>query len=299
MALSSSATKAESRIKEILEVNQSSRVGIFSMEDVSGDEDDDAEFSPIPLLYNPDCHNEVAKNSPIVNWYQTYPLRIFLQSGLILRTACLLMHYRSGGLGINPNLNKSGEVRLSLPKTSGGREDMWYFEDFVVGYFRDHVHDILMSCKKVSHSITFKNDLASCINLLIDAYRKIRAKEAEDFKVERVSESSFMHENDIMHENKNTPYEEELYYDDPFKIYDILNMNKDNVGKSLDEGFKYPLGFTPVDEDRDKREAQIINEPEVQNVILNKNNETWSTSGIFSARSKDSRFLKYKLEVLF
>lgn len=113
------------------------------MEDVLGDEDDDAEFSPIPVLYNQDCHDEVAKNSPIINWYQTYdfafdhtdhffssksspmdevcvsfhmdyshnscycclpfltfihihvicfsyPLRIFLQSGLILRTACLV-----------------------------------------------------------------------------------------------------------------------------------------------------------------------------------------------------------------
>ena len=72
MALSSTATKAESRIKDILEENQSSRVGIFSMEDVLGGEDDDAEFSPIPVLYNQDCHDEVAKNSPIVNWYQTY-----------------------------------------------------------------------------------------------------------------------------------------------------------------------------------------------------------------------------------
>ena len=72
MALSSTATKAESRIKDILEENQSSRVGIFSMEDVLGGEDDDAEFSPFPVLYNQDCHDEVAKNSPIVNWYQTY-----------------------------------------------------------------------------------------------------------------------------------------------------------------------------------------------------------------------------------
>ncbi|GKE26231.1 ubiquitin-conjugating enzyme/RWD-like protein [Tanacetum coccineum] len=257
LALSSSATKAESRIKEILEANQSSLVGIFSMEDVSGDEDDDTEFSPITIFSsNSSPVDELPIENIFAEWIDLKNrlpgtqifVKVYEDRMDLLRAVIIgpkkdsLMHYRSGGLGINPNLNKSGEVRLSLPKTSGGEEDMW---------------------------------------------------------VERVSESSFMHENDIMHENKNTPYEEELHYDDPFKIYDILNMNKDNVGKSLDEGFKYPLGFTPVDEYRDKREAQIINEPEVQNVILNKNNETWSTSGIFSARSKDSRFLKYKLEVLF
>ena len=39
---------------------------------------------------------------------------------------CQLVHYRSGGLGINPNLYKCGKVHLSLPKTSGvGQETMW------------------------------------------------------------------------------------------------------------------------------------------------------------------------------
>nr|GEU66545.1 hypothetical protein [Tanacetum cinerariifolium] len=36
-----------------------------------------------------------------------------------------LVHYRSGGLGINPNLYKRGKVLLSLPKTSCGQEIMW------------------------------------------------------------------------------------------------------------------------------------------------------------------------------
>uniref|UniRef100_UPI001CB9242B probable ubiquitin-conjugating enzyme E2 25 n=1 Tax=Erigeron canadensis TaxID=72917 RepID=UPI001CB9242B len=36
-----------------------------------------------------------------------------------------LVHYDSGGLGINPNLYKCGHVRFNLPNTSGGQEPMW------------------------------------------------------------------------------------------------------------------------------------------------------------------------------
>nr|GFA19703.1 ATP-dependent RNA helicase DEAH11, chloroplastic-like [Tanacetum cinerariifolium] len=33
---------------------------------------------------------------------------------------CGLVHYRSGGLGINPDMYKCGKIQLSLPKSSGG-----------------------------------------------------------------------------------------------------------------------------------------------------------------------------------
>ncbi|GJX01810.1 ubiquitin-conjugating enzyme/RWD-like protein [Tanacetum coccineum] len=69
------------------------------------------------------------------------------------------------------------------------------FEDFVVGYFRNHMRDILMAYKaymeglrvgcpvnglqeegnKGSCSITFKNDLASCFDPLVTAFKKIGA----------------------------------------------------------------------------------------------------------------------------
>nr|GFD60601.1 hypothetical protein [Tanacetum cinerariifolium] len=42
------------------------------------------------------------------------------------------------------------------------------------------------------------------------------------FEDEKVSETSFKDENVSMHENKNTPNDEELHYEDPFNIYDIL-----------------------------------------------------------------------------
>nr|GEV66566.1 cytokinin riboside 5'-monophosphate phosphoribohydrolase LOG8 [Tanacetum cinerariifolium] len=45
----------------------------------------------------------------------------------------------------------------------------------------------------------------------------------EDNEVKRVSESSFMHDNDIVHENKNTSCEDELHSNDYLKIFDILN----------------------------------------------------------------------------
>ncbi|PWA64392.1 ubiquitin-conjugating enzyme/RWD-like protein [Artemisia annua] len=172
-----------------------------------------------------------------------------------------LVFYNSRGLCINPNLSRSGRVRLVLPKKGGGcldEENIWVpgsstllqflifmqnlfnkepifynvlytirssesedyvsllynentlvkslktmvyimnkppknFEYFVVGHFRNHMRDILMAHKaymdglrvgcpvnslqeegnKGSCSITFKNDLASCFDPLVAAFRKI------------------------------------------------------------------------------------------------------------------------------
>ncbi|PWA73499.1 ubiquitin-conjugating enzyme/RWD-like protein [Artemisia annua] len=172
-----------------------------------------------------------------------------------------LVHYRSGGLSINPNMNKFGEVRLSLPKTTGGQEDMWIpststmfhlllsiqnkifnkeplfndityacmrgslcgdqsslvykesvfiktlktmvntmnkppknFENFVVWYYRDHVRDILMACKKETDLVTLKNDLdSSCTTLLVAAFKKIGAvKELEEFFVDEKEKPTFI-----------------------------------------------------------------------------------------------------------
>nr|XP_043621425.1 putative ubiquitin-conjugating enzyme E2 38 [Erigeron canadensis] len=70
------------------------------------------------------------------------------------------------------------------------------FEDLVVGHFHKHVRDILTTCKAYMEglqagclvsdnndtcSIVFKNDVASCIKSLIDAFKRIGAKEAEEF----------------------------------------------------------------------------------------------------------------------
>ncbi|GJT72708.1 hypothetical protein Tco_1031994 [Tanacetum coccineum] len=74
-----------------------------------------------------------------------------------------------------------------------------YFEDRVVGHFRKRVHDILLACQAHINgqqvgclvstsckygwgsSLEFRNDVASCIKPLVNAFYKIRAKEAQQF----------------------------------------------------------------------------------------------------------------------
>lgn len=76
------------------------------------------------------------------------------------------------------------------------------FENLVVGHFRNRVRDILMACKAYmegvqvgclgvqeeeesgeneASTIEFRNDVASCTKLLVAAFIKIGAKEAEEF----------------------------------------------------------------------------------------------------------------------
>ncbi|GKE22553.1 ubiquitin-conjugating enzyme/RWD-like protein, partial [Tanacetum coccineum] len=116
--------------------------------------------------------------------------------------------YHSGGLAINPKLHKNGRVRLTLPKTtdSGQMEEgaMWVpgtsnilnllisiqnqilitkppenFENLVVGHFRNRVED--ESGENETSTTEFRNDVASCVKLLVAAFMKIGAKEAEEF----------------------------------------------------------------------------------------------------------------------
>nr|GEU91334.1 ubiquitin-conjugating enzyme family protein [Tanacetum cinerariifolium] len=76
------------------------------------------------------------------------------------------------------------------------------FENLVVGHFCNRVRDILMACKAYTEgvqvrclgvqeedesgenetsTIEFRNDVASCIKLLLAAFMIIGAKEAEEF----------------------------------------------------------------------------------------------------------------------
>lgn len=75
---------------------------------------------------------------------------------------------------------------------------MQNFEGLVVGHFRNRVVDILLACKaymegrqvgcvqeeegnKGTGSITFRNDVSSCIKPLVAAFYKIGANEATEF----------------------------------------------------------------------------------------------------------------------
>ncbi|GJY18718.1 RNA-directed DNA polymerase, eukaryota [Tanacetum coccineum] len=75
----------------------------------------------------------------------------------------------------------------------------------------------------------------------------------EDSEVDRVSESSCMHENVI-----STQHEETTQSKDPFNIYDLPRKNKDNVPKTNEADPAYPPGFTPEFEynAKDKREDE-------------------------------------------
>ncbi|GKA85678.1 ubiquitin-conjugating enzyme family protein [Tanacetum coccineum] len=76
--------------------------------------------------------------------------------------------YHSGGLEINPNLYKNGRVRLSLPKqTSMTREvevDMW-----VPGTSKED--------EGITSTMEFRKDVASCMKLLVTAFKWIGAEE--------------------------------------------------------------------------------------------------------------------------
>nr|GEX59394.1 hypothetical protein [Tanacetum cinerariifolium] len=88
-----------------------------------------------------------------------------------------------------------------------------------------------------------------------DEGRKCIEKEHENIKedseVDRLSESSYMHENIISIQREETTQSK-----DPFNIYDLLRKNKDNVPKTNEANATYPPGFTPEFEnnDKDKRE---------------------------------------------
>ncbi|GJS94120.1 RNA-directed DNA polymerase, eukaryota, reverse transcriptase zinc-binding domain protein [Tanacetum coccineum] len=71
-------------------------------------------------------------------------------------------------------------------------------------------------------------------------------KVTSDNDVERVSESSCMHNNDLLYDNNHNNImldNDKVLMDDPFNLYDILNKRKDR-GDDL----KYPPSFTPSNE---------------------------------------------------
>nr|GFB47635.1 RNA-directed DNA polymerase, eukaryota, nucleotide-binding alpha-beta plait domain protein [Tanacetum cinerariifolium] len=84
--------------------------------------------------------------------------------------------------------------------------------------------------------------------------------------VDRVSKSSFMHENDTTHKDVNGCKKEEVgsHSEDPFNIYGILDRQKNNVCNSCSDEPKFPLGFTPNNNDQEKKWKKI------SEILLNK-----------------------------
>nr|GEX43665.1 hypothetical protein [Tanacetum cinerariifolium] len=87
-----------------------------------------------------------------------------------------------------------------------------------------------------------------------------------DNDVERVSESSCMHNNELLYDNNHNnimPDKDKVLSDDPFNLYDILNKRNDS-GDDL----KYPPCVTP----------SVINVKEVKGATSNEVNEHVSST---------------------
>nr|GFA15502.1 RNA-directed DNA polymerase, eukaryota, nucleotide-binding alpha-beta plait domain protein [Tanacetum cinerariifolium] len=82
------------------------------------------------------------------------------------------------------------------------------------------------------------------------------AKKADNNEsdVDRVSESSFIHENDTAHKDVNSYKKGEVgsHSEDPFNICGILDEQKNNVCNSCSDDPKFPPGFTPDNNDQEK-----------------------------------------------
>nr|GEU59693.1 RNA-directed DNA polymerase, eukaryota [Tanacetum cinerariifolium] len=78
--------------------------------------------------------------------------------------------------------------------------------------------------------------------------------------VDRVSKSSFMHENNTAHKDVNIYKNEEVgsHLEDLFNIYGILDGQKNNVCNSCSDEPKFPPGFTPDNNVQEKNVEENI-----------------------------------------
>nr|GEW57136.1 RNA-directed DNA polymerase, eukaryota [Tanacetum cinerariifolium] len=116
--------------------------------------------------------------------------------------------------------------------------------------------------------------------------------------VDRVSESSFMHESDTAHKDVNSCKKREVgsHSEDPFNIYGILDGQKNNICNSCSDEPKFPHGFTPDNNDQEKTWKKI------SKILLNvfnlsqiKLNDRCSNRGFSSQRSMNSHSQKSKV----
>ncbi|GJT80674.1 reverse transcriptase domain-containing protein [Tanacetum coccineum] len=116
--------------------------------------------------------------------------------------------------------------------------------------------------------------------------------------VDRVSESSFMHENDTAHKDANSCKKGEVgsHSEDPFNIYGILDGQKNNVCNSCSDEPKFPPGFTPDNNDHEKNMVENIKDTtEHVQSLSNKLNDRCSNRGFSSQQSMNSHSQKSKV----
>nr|GEX12462.1 RNA-directed DNA polymerase, eukaryota [Tanacetum cinerariifolium] len=113
----------------------------------------------------------------------------------------------------------------------------------------------------------------------------------------RVSESSFMHENNTAHKDVNSCKKREVrsHLEDPFNIYGILDGKKNNVCNSCSDEPKFPPVSTPYKNDQEKNvEENIKDTTERVQSLSNKLNGRCSNCGFSSQRSMNYHSQKSK-----
>lgn len=65
------------------------------------------------------------------------------------------MHYHSYGLGINPNILKSGEVHLTLPKACGGQEPMWVAGTWTMLHLLESIQSRILNKEPLFNEVTY------------------------------------------------------------------------------------------------------------------------------------------------
>nr|GEX10034.1 (-)-beta-pinene synthase, chloroplastic-like [Tanacetum cinerariifolium] len=114
----------------------------------------------------------------------------------------------------------------------------------------------------------------------------------------KVSKSSFMHENNTAHKDVNSCKKREVgsHSEDPFNIYGILDGQKNNVCNSYSDEPKFPPGFTPDNNDQEKNvEENIKDTTECVQSLSNKLNDRCSNRRVSSQRSMNSHSQKSKV----
>nr|GEX17202.1 RNA-directed DNA polymerase, eukaryota [Tanacetum cinerariifolium] len=141
------------------------------------------------------------------------------------------------------------------------------------------------------------SDYGTVVDVVIP-FKRSKSADNNESDVDRVSESSFMHENDTAHKDVNICKKEEVgsHSEDPFNIYGILDGQKNNVCNSCSDEPKFPHGVTPDNNVQEKNvEENIKDITERVQSLSNKLNDRCSNCGFSSQRSMNSHSQKSKV----
>nr|GEV64745.1 RNA-directed DNA polymerase, eukaryota [Tanacetum cinerariifolium] len=139
--------------------------------------------------------------------------------------------------------------------------------------------------------------ITKMISLLMGNHKKVMSQTNNESDADRVSESSFMHKNETAHKDVNSCKKGEVgsHSEDSFNIYGILDGQKNNICNSYSDEPIFPPGFTPDNNDQEKKvEENIKDTTERVQSLSNKLNDRCSNREFSSQRSMNSHSQKSK-----